>query len=100
MKIIYFTCSGDDEALLISRSLIDEKLAACINFFQIKSVYPWEGKIEETGETAVVVKTSDDKREGAIKKIRSLHSYKLPSISSWEAEETEEYSAWIKDVTS
>jgi periplasmic divalent cation tolerance protein len=100
MRIIYFTCSGEDEAKRISKTLIEQKLAACTNIFPIRSMYMWEGNLEEIEECSVLVKTSEERHESAIKMIRKMHSYKVPSISSWKAKETESYASWIEEVTS
>ncbi|MEK7246423.1 MAG: divalent-cation tolerance protein CutA, partial [Pseudomonadota bacterium] len=59
--LVYVTASSKDEALKIARTLVEERLAACANVFQpITSIYWWEGKLHEEGETSFILKTRAD----------------------------------------
>ncbi|HID43773.1 MAG TPA: divalent-cation tolerance protein CutA, partial [Archaeoglobaceae archaeon] len=57
----YITASSIDEAKKIGRELLEKKIAACINIFPITSMYWWEGKIEESPEFVMIVKTKTEK---------------------------------------
>jgi periplasmic divalent cation tolerance protein len=63
MKLYYITLSSSEEARKVSRALLEEQLAVCINWFPINSVYRWEGKIVEQTEIVLIVKTQDGYRE-------------------------------------
>ena len=75
------TISGKRGAEKIAKSLIDKRLAACVQILgPIKSIYRWKGKIETAKEWVCVIKTRADlykKVEAAIKKI---HPYEVPEI--------------------
>ena len=55
-RSIYITCKDEAEARGIGRTLVDERLAACVNFFPIQSIFRWKGRIEEAGEVVETVR--------------------------------------------
>ncbi len=59
-KLIYvfWTCQDKQEAKKIIRALLDQRLIACASILpEIESIYRWEGKVEESQETKVILKT-------------------------------------------
>jgi periplasmic divalent cation tolerance protein len=80
------------------RTLINEELIACGNFFPVRSIYSWMGKIEDDREYAVIMKTRTAKVSEVIEHIKKLHSYEVPEIISFRIEEgSKEYLDWIGD---
>ena len=80
-KLIYVTTSGETEAINIGRTLVDERLVACVNIIDgVRSIYRWEGKIEDEKETVLVMKTVSAKVKVVTQKIKSLHSYDCPCV--------------------
>ena len=80
MKTIYLTCKDETEAKEIGQVLVSEKLAACVNYFPINSVFRWKGKIEEGEEFGMLVKTKESLVDEVIARIKELHSYDVPCI--------------------
>jgi len=81
VSVIYATTPTITQARKIARTLVEEKLAACVHIIPtIESYYRWEGKIEETDECALLAKTSQRKIQKAIQRIRDLHPYEIPEI--------------------
>jgi periplasmic divalent cation tolerance protein len=81
---IYVTFASADEAERIGRTVIEERLAACINILgEAKSIYRWQGRIEEANEQAAILKTSASCAELLSKRIAELHSYANPAIVVW-----------------
>ena len=81
VSVIYSTTGTIEHARTIARSLVKEKLVACVNIIpNIESIYRWQGKIEEASECVLIVKTSERNVEKTIQKIRSLHPYEVPEI--------------------
>jgi periplasmic divalent cation tolerance protein len=72
-----------DEARRIAAALVGEKLVACVNCWPITSVFRWEGAIEESAEVAMICKTRTDLVPAVIKRVKELHSYEVPCITSW-----------------
>lgn len=67
----------------IARALVDEQLAACVNVLpEMKSVYRWEGKMEESREVLLVAKTRSALFPSLEARVRALHPYEVPEIVS------------------
>ena len=96
---VYITVGEVEEARMIARELVSQGLAACVNMFPINSIYSWEGKLEEDQEVAMLVKTTEDRFEQLREVVRSLHSYDLPCIVSWEFEGDRDYLKWVHEST-
>lgn len=64
----------------IAMSLIEAKLAACVNLFPLDSIYLWEGKINQEQEYQLIIKTDLSKFDELEAKIKTLHSYEVPEI--------------------
>lgn len=81
---VYATFADEEEAARIGKAVVEADLAACVNILGAsRSIYRWQGKVEDTAEVAALFKTSADKVEALISRIASLHSYDLPAISAW-----------------
>ncbi|WFO75451.1 divalent-cation tolerance protein CutA [Desulfurococcaceae archaeon MEX13E-LK6-19] len=79
--LVLVTTSGLDEAKRIAKTLVEKKLAACINIVEkIHSVYWWQGKVEEGDESLLVIKTRVDKFKELVDTVKKLHSYTVPEI--------------------
>jgi periplasmic divalent cation tolerance protein len=79
--LVYVTAPNRDEALRIGRRLVEERLAACANVFDgMTSVYHWQGKLEESAEAVLILKTRRELASKAVDRVRSLHSYDTPAI--------------------
>ena len=81
--IIYITAGSKDEADKLSRGLVEEKLAFCVNTVPgIQSTYQWEGKIHVDDEILLIVKTRQDRYEALKQWVKQNHSYDVPEIIS------------------
>jgi periplasmic divalent cation tolerance protein len=99
-RTVYITVRDADEARRIGLALVQEKLAACVNYFPVQSIYRWQGKIEENAEVALLVKTRKSLVQKIVARTKSLHSYELPCIESWTVESGyPPYLQWIEEST-
>lgn len=65
----------------IARSVVGSRLAACVNVLPAaRSIYQWEGKVEETVEVTLLVKTTQDRYVALESAIRKAHPYDVPEI--------------------
>ena len=72
---------GDDTAEQIARTLIDERLAACVNVHApMVSIYRWKGVVEKDNERQLVIKTTRAVLPALEKRLRELHPYELPEF--------------------
>jgi periplasmic divalent cation tolerance protein len=79
--VIYSTTSNVESAKKIARTLVEEKLVACVNIIsKIESIYRWHNKIEEDSECVIIAKSTDENVDEAIEKIKQIHPYEVPDI--------------------
>ena len=96
---VYAVFANAEEAERIGRTVVEERLAACINILApVRSIYRWKGAIETAQEVAAILKTSDTMVDALITRIAALHSYDVPCIVSWPVEKIlASYAAWVED---
>lgn len=100
-SVVLITAPNEDEAVKIARTLIETRLAACVNIIRnIRSIYKWEGKIEDDSEVLMIVKTRKSLFNSLLAKVKELHSYSVPEVIALPiVEGSEDYLNWIEDVT-
>lgn len=99
--IVFITASDEDEAAKIAKALVEAKLAGCVNIIRdIRSIYSWQGKIEDEKEVLMVAKTQKTLFDSLMKKVKESHSYTVPEIIAIPiVEGSEDYLRWLKEVT-
>jgi periplasmic divalent cation tolerance protein len=80
--VVLVTCASRREASRIARSVVDRKLAACVNILDapVRSVYRWKGKIEQAREFLLVIKSSRARLAALQAEVERLHSYDVPEF--------------------
>lgn len=79
--LILTTVPAAARAEAIARSLVDERLAACVNVLStMTSFYRWQGKIEQEDERQIVIKTTRDRVAAVQTRLRDLHPYEVPEF--------------------
>jgi periplasmic divalent cation tolerance protein len=97
---VYVTAKDADEARNIARALVEERLVACVNFWPITSAFRWEGHMDECSEVAMLCKTRTALVPDVIKRVKALHSYEVPCITSWKIDTgSESYLEWVSKET-
>ncbi len=80
-RLVLTTAGSEEQATTIARTLVEQRLAACVNVLPVGcSIYRWKGKIEEEEEKLLVVKTSQRLLPRVRDAIRELHSYDVPEM--------------------
>jgi len=99
--VVFITASDEEEASKIARALVEERLAGCVNIIKdIRSIYSWQGKIEDEKEVFMVVKTQKSLFDSLMKRAKELHSYTVPEIIALPIiQGSEDYLKWLKEVT-
>ncbi len=93
--VITTTFPSADEARRVARALVEERLAACVQIdAPMRSVYRWQGQVEEADEVRMTIKTTRKARERLIARLCALHSYETPQVLAWPAEAQPDYYAW------
>ena len=96
--VVITTAETLDDGERLARLLVEAELAACVQVLpQITSVYSWEGKVEQTGETLLLIKTTRAAYAELEAAIKQNHSYQTPEIVALPIEVgSAEYLNWLK----
>ena len=100
-RIVLTTIGSETDALGLARTLIDERLAACVNVLPaMVSVYRWKGSVEQENEHQVVIKTSADRLAALEIRLRQIHPYELPEFLVLDVGGGAAYLAWVRESVS
>jgi periplasmic divalent cation tolerance protein len=98
--LVLTTMPADDGADGLAKTLVAERLAACVNIHgPMMSTYRWQGGIEVDAERQVVIKTTRERLSGLEARLRELHPYQLPEFIVLDAAAGDAYGAWIGETT-
>jgi periplasmic divalent cation tolerance protein len=100
ISLVLSTAGSKREGQKIGRSLVEKRLAACVNIISgVSSFFRWEGKLCEEKEVLLLIKTNQRNLKGIINLIRRLHSYSVPEILSVHiGGGDKEYLEWVKKM--
>lgn len=95
------TASGAEEAEKIAKALVEERLAACVNLVPgVRSIYRWEGRIEDGAEVLLVIKSRRHLLEALTARVRALHSYTVPEVVAMPVVAgNPDYLSWLAGAT-
>ena len=99
MLVVFTTTSDFVEGEKLARSLVNAKLAACVQILpKVTSVYSWEGKIRKDEEFLLIIKSLPEKYPELEAFIAGNHSYDVPEIVAIDAEHTSaSYHQWLSE---
>lgn len=79
--LVLTTCTSTDEARRLAQTLVERRLATCVNTVQeIASTYRWQGRIEQARECLLLIKSTRERYAALEEAIRDLSSYELPEV--------------------
>jgi periplasmic divalent cation tolerance protein len=82
--LIYCPFPDAESAGRVGRALIEEGLVACINIgAPMRSVFAWDGRLDEGEEIPCLLKTSSEALDRAVARLETLHPYEAPAIMGW-----------------
>lgn len=99
--LVLSTVPDDESGEKLVRTLVDERLAACINMSSpMVSTYRWQGRIERDVERQLMIKTTRDKLSALHTRLVELHSYELPEFIVMDVHAgSNDYLAWVARET-
>ncbi len=99
--IVFMTAANHDEAQRIARSLVEKRLAACVQIHpEIRSLYWWEGRVCDEPEILFTAKTTIACFDELVAEVKKMHSYSVPEIVFVPiAAAAPEYQNWLSEVT-
>ena len=101
LRLVLTTCESKDQARSIAQQLISERHAACVSILPgIESVYEWRGKVENSKEFLLFIKTSAQHVNQLFEKLSEIHPYDTPEIISLKPTKVAvKYLNWVYSVT-
>lgn len=96
---VYVVFADADEAQRIGRAMLEAGLAACVNVLgPCRSIYRWQGAIEEADEVPAIFKASAEAADALIAAIAEAHSYEVPAIAVWPCDNAlPAYAQWVTE---
>ena len=100
-RIVLTTAGSEEEARKIARYLVENRLAACVNIIpQMRSIYRWQGKVEEADEWLLLIKTTERNFLAVSDAVKELYSYEIPECVCIAIEAgSPAYLRWIEEST-
>ncbi len=102
VSLVYCTCPDPETATRLAEAVVAERLAACVNMIHgVRSIYRWEGALEQADEILLLAKTGSDRVDALAARLTELHPYELPEVIAVEASGgSAGYLAWVADPES
>jgi periplasmic divalent cation tolerance protein len=98
--VILTTMPDDDRARDLARTLVEERLAACVNVHSsMISTYRWKDIVEVEPERQIVIKTTRSRLTAIETRLRTLHPYEVPEFVVLDATASSAYDRWVKGAT-
>lgn len=78
---VLVTAPDAETAARLARQLVEERLVACANLLPgVRSIYRWEGAVQDDAEVLLVLKTGADRLGEVASRVKDLHPYALPEV--------------------
>lgn len=79
--LVLTTVPADGDADTLARTLVTERLAACVNLLPpMTSLYRWEGAVEQAAERQLLIKTTTAGVDRLQARLEVLHPYDVPEL--------------------
>ena len=101
VHLVFCSCPDPATAQRLATALVEARLAACVSVLpQVRSVYRWQGAVEQADETLLLAKTAAARLPALVERLEALHPYELPEIVAVEAAAgLPAYLDWVADAT-
>ena len=82
----------------LARTLVEERLAACVNRVPCRSCYRWEGEVHDDDEEILLAKTSDAAYDALASRVVEIHPADIPCVERFdERSALDPFDAWIDE---
>lgn len=95
--VVLSACDSEEHAAALARALVERQLAACVNIVPgARSIYRWQGKLEDSAEWLLIIKSRRDLFDRLRAAIAETHSYEVPEVVALPVVDgSEAYLAWL-----
>jgi periplasmic divalent cation tolerance protein len=99
LVIALTTCANIEEAERLAHRLVEARLAACVSIGQtVRSVYPWDGKVNVDEEVPLMIKTAPERTADLKRMIEADHPYDVPELLLIASDDgLQAYQDWARD---
>ena len=99
--LVLTTFPADGDAEKFAATLVEERLAACVNILPpMRSIYRWQGTMEKADERQLLIKTTLRRLRDVKKRLKELHPYDVPEVLGVLIDATDkDYLSWLSDST-
>jgi len=101
VQVVLVTAPDADAGSGLARQLVDERLAACANLVApVRSIYRWEGAVQDDPEVLLVLKTRPERLEALCARVVELHPYDVPEVLALPVTGgSAPYLRWVREET-
>lgn len=100
LVIIMTTTDKLETAEKFAAELVERKLAACVQIEPVKSLYRWQGMIQEDEEFRLMIKTVTEKVTDVKEYLLNFHNYELPEFIVLQVSDSSQaYHEWVEKET-
>jgi periplasmic divalent cation tolerance protein len=101
LRAILVTTGSEEQAVTIARTLVSERLAACVNIVgPVRSIYRWRDTVEDNREYLLIIKTRATSYMKVETRVRELHAYDVPEVLALSVDRgSPPYIQWLLDST-
>jgi periplasmic divalent cation tolerance protein len=93
-----YVTAPSEFAAELAEALVDERLAACVNRFECRSTYRWDGEVVHDDEVVLLIKTTADRYADLESRVEALHPYDVPCIERFDARDAfDPFADWVED---
>lgn len=96
MPTAYVTAPPEAGATL-AEQLVEERLAACVNVLDCRSVYRWEDEVHDDEEVVLLAKTTDERYADLVAHVLAEHPYDVPCVERFEEDPVPAFAEWRAD---
>lgn len=102
VSVVLMTAPSEGVAASLAKTLVDERLIACANLIpKVRSIYRWEGAVQDEAETLVMMKTATAALPRLVERVKALHPYSVPEVLELTVRSgSQPYLDWVLGETS
>ena len=95
--VVFCTAPSEEVAEQLARALLEARCVACVNLVPgVRSMYRWQGVVEDTREVQLLIKTQRERFADVKRVIREVHPFDVPEIIALPVVAgSADYLAWI-----
>lgn len=100
MSLLVMIAVPETHAEALASTLVKERLAACVQATPVRSMYRWEGAVQQSAEVLLLVKTVGERYPDLETRVRELHPYEVPEMTALAIDRMlPQYSEWLMEAT-